>query len=99
MLFELAMNMKPKSGLFRVVIGLIAVCVVLGGLGFWRTDPLNVKAPSDQELLTIFHAHRAAFEQLRQMLLEDLRNAPVDKSGVKQVRSEQSPQYKQLVAE
>ena len=93
------MNMKPKSRLFGFVIRLIAISAVLGAFLFWRADPLNLRAPSDQQLLTIFHEHRATFEQLRQMLVEDLRNAPVDKSGVKQLKAKQSPKYKQLVAE
>jgi len=91
--------MNPKNRLLRFVIRLIAICAVLCAFLFWRADPLNLRAPSDQNLLAIFQEHRAAFEQVRQMLVEDLRNAPVNKSGVKQLKAKQSQKYKQLVAE
>jgi hypothetical protein len=89
------MNMKLK----KTTLGFTTFCAALVALGFWIADPLNLRAPSDQELITIFQHHRVAFEQLRQLLTEDLRNAPVNKSGVRRLRAIQSPQYYKLVAD
>jgi hypothetical protein len=66
------MNSKPSlSPLLKVAIGLIVVFCVLAATGFWMTDPLHIRAPSDQKLLTIFRTHRTAFEKLHQMVAED----------------------------
>jgi hypothetical protein len=64
--------MSLKSSLFKMVFGFVLVCFALGALVFWMADPLNLRAPKDQKLLTLFHDHRAAFERLRQMATEDL---------------------------
>jgi len=34
-------------------------------------DSLNLKAPTDEKLLTTFHDHRETFEKLWQMVIED----------------------------
>lgn len=64
--------MGLKSVLFKMTFGFIVVCCALGALVFWMADPLNLSAPSDKDLLTLFHDHRTAFERLRQMATEDL---------------------------
>jgi hypothetical protein len=61
--------MNLKRILFKTTLGLI-----LGFLGlilifvtatFWMADPLNFRAPKDQKLIAIFHAHREAFEKIQ----------------------------------
>ena len=39
----------------------------------WFLNPLALCRPKDQELITIFHGHRDAFERLRTMAVEDSR--------------------------
>src|ERR1700749_1007278 len=51
--------------------GTAAVCGIVAIIIFWMTDPFNIRAPSDRELIATFSAHRAAFEKLRQMVFED----------------------------
>jgi hypothetical protein len=67
-----AAHMNLKSALFKMALGFVIVCCALGALVFWMDDPLNLRAPKDQSLLTLFHDHRATFQKLRQMATEDL---------------------------
>ena len=67
--------MSPKSTLFKVTFGLIVTFLALillfaAGI-FWMADPLNLRAPNDQKLIAIFHAHREVFEKIQQMATED----------------------------
>jgi hypothetical protein len=55
----------------RFGLGLIAVAILLGGFLFWLADPFFLTAPDDQRLVSVFQSHRAAFERLRQMAIED----------------------------
>jgi hypothetical protein len=64
--------MSVPSKLFRIVLGLVVACVVVGAIVLWQADPLQFKAPSDQEVIAVFQAHRADFERLRQMVTEDM---------------------------
>jgi hypothetical protein len=64
--------MNVPSKLFRIVIGLVVACVVVGAIVLRLTDPLQFKAPSDEDLIAVFQTHRADFERLRQMAVEDL---------------------------
>lgn len=73
--------MNLKSSLFKVVVGLLLVCVLvclalaaafvfwLHGWGHYSSFGLNVS--EDQKLIAIFHAHQASFEKLQQMATED----------------------------
>ncbi len=61
-----------KSVSFKAVLGAAMVCSTLGAIYFWLADPLNIRSFSDQELISIFSAHQGAFEQLRQMAIEDM---------------------------
>jgi hypothetical protein len=67
--------MKLISKLMKGVVGLVLVCVLLMAVVFififWKTDPLHLRAPSDDKLIEIFRLHREAFEKLRQMGIED----------------------------
>lgn len=63
--------MKLKHAFFTVAIVFVVICFTLGALSFWMIDPFNFRAPTDQKLLTVFHAHREAFDKLRQMVIED----------------------------
>jgi hypothetical protein len=67
---------KPRrvvSALLRVVLGvLLLASLVVGALVFWAADPLQIKAPSDQELIAFFQAHRGELESLRRMATEDM---------------------------
>jgi hypothetical protein len=62
-----------SSALFKIVAGFVVVCCVLAAFVFWLADPLNLTAPSDQQLIKTFQDHRAAFDTLRQMVIEDSR--------------------------
>jgi hypothetical protein len=64
--------MSTKSVSFKVILGLTTACGALAAVYLWLADPLNLKSLSDQELISIFSAHPAAFEQLRQMATEDM---------------------------
>jgi hypothetical protein len=67
---------KPRqvvSTPLRVVLGLMLLaCLVVGALVLWAADPLQIKAPSDPELIAFFQAHRVELERLRQMVTEDM---------------------------
>src|SRR6266852_129193 len=65
-------SMSFKSVSFKVILGLTMACSALASTYLWFADPLNIKSLSDQELISIFGAHPAAFEQLRQMATEDM---------------------------
>jgi hypothetical protein len=55
------------------IVGITAaasVCALAVGI-LWLADPLFLKAPQDQQLLGKFHDSRAAFEVLRDMVIED----------------------------
>jgi hypothetical protein len=64
--------MSVPSKLFRIVLGLVVTCVVVGAIVLWQADPLQFKAPGDREVIAVFQAHRADFERLRQMVIEDM---------------------------
>jgi hypothetical protein len=55
----------------KVALVLVVCFVAVGAILFWLADPLYLKAPKDRDLITVFQNHRAAFEQLRQMAVED----------------------------
>jgi hypothetical protein len=57
--------MNVPSKLFRIIIGLVVACVVVGAIVVRLTDPLQFKAPSDEDLIAVFQAHRAEFERLQ----------------------------------
>src|SRR5258706_1275062 len=65
-------SMSTKSVSFKVILGLTTACGAIAAMYLWLADPLNLKSLSDQELISIFSAHPAAFEQLRQMATEDM---------------------------
>jgi hypothetical protein len=91
--------MTKTSKISRIILVFVLAGGLLAALLFWKADPLNLRSPSDQELIAIFHNHREVFERLHQMLSDDMHNAPKNKSGVKQLKAKQSPEYKRLVAE
>jgi hypothetical protein len=62
------MALSPKPSLVLVCLAL-ASCMLWEG-GCRASKPVE---PKDQELISIFHAHRQAFEQLQKMATEDAR--------------------------
>jgi hypothetical protein len=98
---------NPKSVLFKVTLGLIitflALILLLVAVVFWMADPLNFRAPKDQKLIAIFHAHREAFEKIQQMATEDAQHglylhAPFFDEGSKFDKSRQE-EYEKLISE
>jgi hypothetical protein len=65
--------MNLKSALFKTLLGIAIVLFIPVALYFWMVDPWHISAPKDQKLITIFHNHRAAFEKLREMAAEDIK--------------------------
>lgn len=83
------------SVLFKMALGIVALCCIIVALGFWALDPLNFRAPKDQDLISLFHDHRKAFDRLSQMV-----NQMVSKGiayGTKQ--NPEYPEYKELLSE
>ena len=66
--------MNLKSPPVIIILTLITLCCALVTVILWTADPLNLRAPKDEDLLTLFHDHRAEFERLRQMVTEDMQN-------------------------
>jgi hypothetical protein len=63
-----------KSRLPRFIMAFLIVGSMLKG---WTlaADTLNLAPPTDQSLISIFQNHHGAFEELRQMAIEDLGKA------------------------
>lgn len=57
--------------LVKVFLYFVAMCVAIGALLALLADPLFLRAPKDRDLISLFQAHRATFERLRQMAAED----------------------------
>jgi hypothetical protein len=85
--------------LTKVALGVVACFIAIGALLFWLADPLYLKAPKDRALITVFQDHRAAFEQLRQMAVEDsiwdLNEAHLDA----RLDDKRKREYKRLLSE
>ncbi len=99
--------MNPKRTLLKVIIGFILasilVCLTLVAAVFWMADPFNFRAPKDEKLIAIFHAHREVFEKLQQMATEDAQHglyldAPYFDEGSKFDKSRQQ-EYEKLISE
>ena len=90
--------MNFKSTLFKMAFGLIIVCCAIGVFVFWMADPLNLKAPKDQELFTLFHDHRMAFERLRQMANEEQKAWFISVSHL-ELDKVRKQEYKRLLSE
>lgn len=95
--------MSLKSVLFKMTFGFIVVCCGLGVLVFFGADPLNLRAPSDKKLFTLFRDHRAAFEKLRQMATEDLQQKKASyynaASSYGKLDEKRKQEYKHLLSE
>ena len=79
------------SVLLKIALGFAALCGIIVALGFWALDPLNIRAPKDQYLISLFHDHRTAFDRLSQIVNKDIAHGHgIDK---------QSPEYKDLLSE
>jgi hypothetical protein len=74
--------------LLSIVIGCLYI------FSFWKRDPYYLKAPTDEELISIFQQHRTTFEQLQK--LQD--NENYDKSG-NTLTNKNKDEYKKLVAQ
>jgi len=90
-------HLQPRfaSGLVLAFLGL-AYCVIWEG-GCRASKPVE---PRDQDLISIFHAHRRAFVQLQEMASEDARRTwylgASDSSKLEQSRRDG---YKKLISE
>src|SRR5437868_5619356 len=97
------MNFKPVSKLLKVALRLVVVCCVIfcgiAALLFWMADPYRLTAPPDQKLLTIFHDHRAAFEELRQMATDDARSGSFNFQYDEELTRLRRQKYRQLLSE
>jgi hypothetical protein len=83
----------------KVALGLVVCFIAVGAIHFWSADPLYLKAPKDRDLITVFQDHRAAFQQLRQMAVEDsiwdLNEAHLDA----RLDDKRKQEYKRLLSE
>jgi len=89
----------------QILIGLALVSfgvgVTLVALFVWMTDPFYLKAPSDDRLVALFRAHRAEFDALREMALEDwrtstyIRSSTLERSGLDKSRRDS---YRRLLS-
>jgi hypothetical protein len=59
----------------KLVSGTVLVFAVLAAVNLWLKGcgAPRVMEPKDQQLISTFHAHRQAFEQLQEMATEDAR--------------------------
>jgi hypothetical protein len=97
------MKVRPVSKLLKVALGFVVVCSVL----FWGLPPLllwiasPLRAPPDQKLLTSFHDHRAAFEELREMAANDSKQEGYFNESLltKKFPAARRQEYKHLKAE
>lgn len=93
-------NMNMNKVIVGLIVASILVCLTLLAGVFWMADPLNLRAPSDQKLTSIFHAHREAFEKIQQMATEDAQHglyAPYFGEGSKFDKSRQK-EYENLIS-
>lgn len=86
----------------RRVVGAVAlvICLVGGGL-VWLVDPLYLRVPKDAAVSRYFQAHKAEFEQLRDMVLNDanLTSRFTANSSDKKLNQDRSRQYESLFAQ
>lgn len=78
------------SVLLKMALGIVALCGIIVALGFWALDPLNFRAPKDQDLISLFHGHRTAFDRLSQM--QTMRERYISKDIL-------NPEFKDLLSE
>lgn len=88
------------TGMFtKVALGVFVCFIAVGATLFWLADPLYLRAPKDRELIKVFQDHRAAFEQLQQMAVEDsiwdLNEAHLDA----RLDDKRKQEYKRLLSE
>jgi|HubBroStandDraft_4_1064222.scaffolds.fasta_scaffold21779_2 hypothetical protein len=57
--------------LISAIGAVTAILICLGAFYFWKYDPLALRYPGDQEILSLFQKHRDAFERLGAMAKED----------------------------
>jgi hypothetical protein len=97
------LKFKPISKFFKVALGFVVVCGVLfcgiAALLFWMADPYHLTAPSDQKLMTSFHDHRAAFEELRQMATDDSRSGSFNLRYDEKLSGSRWQKYAHLLSE
>ena len=67
------MNRHPFG--LKLVSGTVLALVVFAAVALWLkgSGAPRVMEPKDQELISTFHAHRQAFEQLQEMVTQDAR--------------------------
>ena len=88
---------RPES-----VSGVALVCLSLAFSMLWQGGCRTSKAvvPNDQELISIFHAHRQAFEQLQEMATADARrNWYLGASDPGKLDQSRRDGYKKLISE
>jgi hypothetical protein len=84
------------------IVGITAaagVCALAAAI-FWLADPLFLKSPQDQQLLGKFHDSRAAFEVLRDMVIQDSHHKRYFRiSNLDDVSDERRDRYQKLLTE
>ena len=83
------MDMNFRSVLLKMTLGFFALCCIIVALVFWALDPLNLRAPKDQDLISLFHDHRTAFDRLSKIV----------SNGIAHGIDKQNPEYKDLLSE
>lgn len=89
------LQLRFASGLVLACLGL-ACCVILEG-GCRASKPVE---PRDQDLISTFHTHRRAFEQLQAMAAEDARrNWYLGASDPSKLDQSRRDGYKKVISE
>lgn len=94
-------TMNTRAKFMTILACLISIVCIISGFIFWMADPLYLKSPTDQRLITIFQEHRAAFEKLRQMASDDSQKESYfsQSSLGNQLNDARKSEYKTLLSE
>lgn len=71
-----------------LILVVVVIFVVASALLFRMADPLYLKAPTDDELITNFQQHRAAFERLRDLVLKNRETRETNRKEFQSLKSE-----------
>jgi hypothetical protein len=104
-LFKTIKNKVLKVIFYLILAFFVLVLILIASL-FWMYDPFNFRAPKDQKLISIFHAHHEAFEKIQQMAIEDSRHGLYFDGDIKEAKLEGAKidetrlqEYKNLLSE
>lgn len=86
--------------MLKFILVAVLAFAVFAAVVLWRKGggAPRVMGPRDQELIATFHAHRQAFEQLREMAAEDARrNWYLGASDLSTLDQSRQSEYKNLI--